>query len=123
MIFTEELACSLDPTTGVIIMNSSSSSGSGSRNELQRLAVLLGERASGLQEGSERYLDSKINASNVSSGGGGGGTGGEGGEKTSGERRERGEGRERRGGRGGGGGGRGSSFSSFFCSRWWEQLA
>lgn len=91
MIWSEELAASLDPMHGVVVLH---------RLELsktQQLAQTLAERANTMLEQNERLLDAKLGEGKERVGGAGG------------ERGERGEGggQRREGRRGGASGGRG----------------
>ena len=102
MIWTEELAASLDQGTGVIVFHHVD------QNRLQQLALTLADRAATLVEQNEKALDQKLGPS------GGWGDRGDGakGDKRGEQTQERRRGGERRGGvRGGTRGGRGARFA------------
>ncbi|GAA5962470.1 hypothetical protein JCM3765_004307 [Sporobolomyces pararoseus] len=97
MIWTEELAgASLDQVTGVVVLNQATTE----LSHLQRLALQLVDKASQMADGSERYLDSKLQNSEQRADGVRGGAAADSKEGGASGGRER---------RGGGGRGRGSS--------------
>ncbi|GAA6049697.1 hypothetical protein JCM3770_004415 [Rhodotorula araucariae] len=112
MIWTEQLDAKLDPVTHVVVLQAQAVS------PLQRLATQLVDKAAQLADGSERYLDAKLAASEPRTEGGPGGDrggdragpGGQGGRREGGERRGNGG----RGGRGGARGGRGGGAARQF---------
>ncbi|BGP40661.1 Translation initiation factor 3 subunit c [Rhodotorula kratochvilovae] len=108
MIWTEQLDAKLDPVTHVVVLQAQAVS------PLQRLATQLVDKAAQLADGSERYLDAKLAASEPRTEGGPGGERGERGAP--GQRREGGErrGAGGRGGRGGARGGRGGGAARQF---------
>lgn len=104
LIWTEELAgASLDQVAGVVVLDQAATE----LSHLQRLAVQLVDKASQMADGSERYLDSKLQSSEQRADGVRGGPGAadskEGGGSSGARERRGGGGR----GRGGGGGSRG----------------
>jgi translation initiation factor 3 subunit C len=105
MIYSDELAASLDPIDSVVIFHRVE------QTEVQKLAQQLAEKAVGLVEGNEKALDLKMGNGGGAGGREGGAAGGGGGEGGGGRGRT-----ERRGGRGGGRGrgGRGRGFQSNF---------
>ncbi|GAA5851526.1 hypothetical protein JCM8547_001123 [Rhodosporidiobolus lusitaniae] len=96
MIWNEELPASLDQVAGVVVLQQTELS------HLQRLSLLLVDKASQLADGSERYLDAKLNQGEQRADGVRG-EGGRGEGQQRGERRGNGAGRGRGQGRGRGG--------------------
>ncbi|GAA5987963.1 hypothetical protein JCM11641_005965 [Rhodosporidiobolus odoratus] len=95
MIWNEELPASLDQVAGVVVLQQVEIS------HLQRLALQLVDKASQLADGSERYLDAKLNQGEQRADGVRGEGGREGGQQR--ERRGNGGGRGRGQARGRGG--------------------